>query len=337
MAVTDLAPLLQRFFTEYLITERALSPNTIISYRDTVRLLLLFSSDRTGRRPARLTLSDLDADTVKAFLIHLETGRGNTTATRNTRLAAIHTLFGYAFPLAPEHAQSIARVLAIPAKKTGDTLVDFLIPEEIDALLAAPDRTTWHGRRDHALMLLDVVTGLRVSELAGLTRTDLQVNAGPHVSCIGKGRKQRCVPLKPNTIAVMKVWLAERGGTATDPVFPTRRGAPLSTDAVERLVAKHASTAADVCASLTAKNVTPHTLRHSCAMNLLRSGVDTSVIALWLGHESPEYTKVYLHADMTIKEQALARVTPPGTPPGRYRATDALIAFLNELSRPPSA
>jgi integrase/recombinase XerD len=335
--MTDLAPLLQRFFTEYLITERALSPHTVISYRDTVKRLLLFTSGRTGRRPAGLTLSDLDPGTVKAFLLHLETDRGNTAATRNTRLAAIHTLFGYAFALAPEHAESIARVLAIPAKKTGDALVDYLIPEEIDALLAAPDRTTWHGRRDHAMMLLAVVTGLRVSELTGLTRIDVRLTGGPHVSVIGKGRKQRCVPLKPNTIAVMKVWLTERGGAATDPAFPTRRGAPLSTDAVERLVAKHAKTATNACASLTAKNVTPHTLRHSCAMNLLRSGVDTSVIALWMGHESPDYTKVYLHADMTIKEQALARVSPPGTAPGRYRTPDTLIAFLDELSRPPSA
>ncbi|MQB02254.1 MAG: tyrosine-type recombinase/integrase, partial [Actinobacteria bacterium] len=282
--------------------------------------------------PARLHLSDLDAAMIGAFLEHLETERGNAVSTRNARLAAVHSLFGYAAVHAPEHAEVISRVLAIPPKRCDRAIVSYLTATEIDALLAAPNRATWHGRRDHALLVLTCQSGLRVSELIGLDCQDAHPGAGGgHVRCHGKGRKNRATPLTSRTAKVLRVWLAERDGHPRDPLFPTRAGGRLSRDAIARLVAKHATAAATACPSITAKNVTPHTLRHSAAMALLHAGIDTSVIALWMGHESPESTQAYLHADMTIKQRALARVTPPDTKPGRYRAPDALLAFLDTL------
>ncbi|MEN8654595.1 tyrosine-type recombinase/integrase [Streptomyces sp. 21So2-11] len=268
---------------------------------------------------------------IGAFLQHLETVRGNTTATRNARLAAIRSFYRYAALRAPEHAAVIQRVLAIPPKRFDRAIVNYLTTAETDALVAAPDRTTWTGRRDHALLLTGVHTGLRVSELTRLTLQDVHLSTGPHLRCHGKGRKDRCTPLTTSTVKVLKIWLRERGGERDDPLFPTRRGTPLSRDAVERLVTKHTRTAADTCPSLASKHVTPHTLRHSTAMALLHSGVDISVIALWLGHESTETTQIYLHADMSIKERALARTAPNGSPPGRYTAPDTLLAFLGTL------
>jgi integrase/recombinase XerD len=305
--VTDLAPVLQGFFTDRLARQKKASPNTVAAYRDTCRLLLAFARGRTGKAPSQLSLADLDATLIGAFLNHLEEQRGNGSATRNARLAAIHSLFKYAAPRAPEHAAVISQVLAIPPRRRERAVVSYLTAEEIDALVAAPGRETWHGRRDHALLLLGVQTGLRVSELTGLSRQDIHLGAGPHVRCHGKGRKDRATPLT------------------------TQTGGRLSRDAVERLVARHAATAAQACPSIKEKHVTPHTLRHSAAMTLLKNGVDTSVIALWLGHEGTETTQVYLHADMTIKEQALARVQQPGTSPGRYRPPDSLLAFLDNL------
>ena len=266
-------------------------------------------------RPAASTSPTSTPTLITAFLQHLETERGNTTATRNARLAAIHSLFRYAALRAPEHAELISRVLAIPPKRRDRPVVCFLTAAEIDALLAAPDRATWLGRRDHALLLLACQTGLRVSELTGLTRADVHLGAGAHVRCHGKGRKDRATPLTRQTVAVLRVWLAEHGGGPDDPLFPTEPGRRLSRDAVAKLVAKHAASAAPDCPSIATKNVTPHTLRHSAAMALLHAGVDTSVIALWLGHEDPGSTQAYLHADMTIKEQALARVPPPAPAP----------------------
>jgi integrase/recombinase XerD len=329
--VSDLAPILQGFFTDKLIRQRQASPHTIAAYRDTWRLLLTFTQQRTGKAPSQLDIPDLGAPLIGAFLQHLETGRGNTTATRNSRLAAIHSLFRYAALRAPEHAALISQVLAIPPKRCDRAIVSFLTAQEIDALVAAPDRSTWFGRRDHALLLLACQTGLRVSELTGLTSGDTCLGAGACVRCHGKGRKDRATPLTSQTVKVLRAWLAERAAAPAEPLFPTRAGHPLSRDAVERLVAKHATAAAMTCPSITAKNVTPHTLRHSTAMALLHAGVDTSVIALWLGHEDAETTQVYLHADMTIKEQALARVLPPHTKPGRYHAPDTLLAFLGNL------
>jgi site-specific recombinase XerD len=329
--VTALAPTLQAFFTDRLMTQRQASPHTIAAYRDTLRLLLRYAQHRTGKNPAELTFTDLDAPMIGAFLSHLETGRNNNITTRNTRLTAIHSLFRYAALHVPEHAALIARVLAIPAKRHDHPTVSFLNRDEINALLSAPDTSTWTGRRDHALLLVAVQTGLRVSELTGLKISDIKLGTGPTLRCHGKGRKERATPLTRQTVDVLREWLAERGGDPTDPVFPTGRGTRLSRDAVERLVAKHVQTATRTCPSLTSKKITPHVLRHSAAMALLHSGVDITVIALWLGHESPATTRVYLHADMALKEQALARMTPPDQQPGRYAPPDALLAFLETL------
>jgi site-specific recombinase XerD len=329
--MTRLAPILEAFFTDRLLTQRQVSPHTVAAYRDSFTLLLGYAFEHTGRHPAQLELGDLDAPLIAGFLQHLETDRGNTVSTRNARLAAIHSLFRYASLRAPEHAALIARVLAVPSKRQHRPLVCFLDRVEIEALLAAPDQTHWTGRRDHAVLLVLTQTGLRVSELTGLAVQDVHLNTGAHVFCHGKGRKDRATPLTSQTVAVLRSWLDERRGHGHDPLFPTRRGGPLSRDAVERLVAKHTATAANHCPSLQAKTVTPHVLRHSAAMALLHAGVDITVIALWLGHESPTSTRVYLHADLAMKEQALARTTPPGTSPGRYHAPDALLAFLSDL------
>lgn len=329
--MTDLAPVLQGFFTDRLARQKNASPNTVAAYRDTCKLLLAFAHTKTGKTPNKLSFADLDTTLVGAFLQHLEDQRGNGSATRNARLAAIHSLFRYAATKAPEHAAVISQVLAIPPRRRERAIVSYLTDEEAGTLIAAPDRTTWHGRRDHALLLLAVQTGLRVSEIIGLSRQDVHLGAGPHVRCHGKGRKDRATPLTAQTVKVLKVWLAEIDPASASPLFPTRTGGRLSRDAVERLVAKHATAATNSCPSINQKNVTPHTLRHSAAMSLLKAGVDTSVIALWLGHETPETTQIYLHADMTIKEEALARIHQPGTSPGRFQAPDTLLTFLDNL------
>lgn len=302
-----------------------------LAYRDTLRLLLTFAASRTGREPSKLDITELDAPFVAGFLDHLETERGNSVRTRNARLAAIRSLFRYAALRHPEHADMIGRVLAIPPKHCARSLVTFLTEQEVEALLAAPDRTGWTGRRDHALLLLAVQTGLRVSELICLRCADVHLGTGAYVSCLGKGRKERITPLIRGTVAVLRVWLAERAGGPAEPLFPTSRGTPLSRDAVERRLAKYAASAAAVCPSLRAKRISPHVLRHTAAMRLLQAGVDTSVIALWLGHEHVDTTQIYLHADLALKERALARTTPPGTRPGRYRPSDTLLAFLDGL------
>jgi integrase/recombinase XerD len=326
-----IAPVLESFFTDRLMTQQRASQHTIASYRDTFKLLLGYARERTGKLPGQLDFTDLDTPLISGFLTHLETSRGNSITTRNARLAAIHSLFSYAALRVPEHAALIARVLAIPAKRHDHATMSFLTRTETEALLAAPGITTWHGRRDHTLLLVATQTGLRVSELTGLSIAGTHLGAGPHVYCRGKGRKERCTPLTAQTVAALTSWLAERGGHGPDPLFCTRRGGRLSRDAVERLLAKYVTIAAGPCPSLRAKTVSPHTLRHSAAMALLHSGVDITVIALWLGHESPASTRVYLHADMEIKERALARTTPPGTQPGRYSAPDSLLAFLDSL------
>jgi integrase/recombinase XerD len=329
--MSALAPTLEAFFTERLINQRHASANTVVAYRDAWRLVLRYAQERIGKQPCQLDLADLDAEFIAAFLDHLENERHNTVRTRNARLAAIRSFFHYAALRHPEHSALTARVLAIPAKRCQRNDISYLAPAEIDALLAAPDRQTWHGRRDHALLDVAVETGLRVSELTGLRNQDISLDTGAHVRCLGKGRKERCTPLGKNAVAVLRTWTQERRGEPDDPLFPTRRGTPLSRDAVGRLVTKHAITAAQQCPSLTAKHPTPHVLRHSCAMSFLASGVDTAVIALWLGHERVETTSVYVHADMSIKERALARTTPPNTKPGRYRPTDPVLAFLDSL------
>ena len=329
--MTALAPVLEAFFTDRLMNQRAASPHTIASYRDTFRLLLGYLQDTHGRQPSRLDFADLDAPVIGGFLTWLETSRGNSAATRNNRLAAIHSLFRYAALRAPEHAALISRVLGIQAKRTATTIVSYLQPAELDALLAAPHRSSWHGRRDHALLTFAAQTGLRVSEITTLTVTDLHLGAGPHVYCHGKGRKDRCTPLTSHTRKILTAWLATRQAATADPLFCTRSGTPMSSDAVTTMITKHARTAAQACPSIAGKTVTPHTLRHTAAMTLLHAGVDVTVIALWLGHESPATTRVYLHADMALKENAIARTTPPGTQPGRYQPPDSLLAFLDQL------
>jgi len=323
--------LLQGFFTDRLLRQRRASPHTIASYRDAFRLLLRFAQARLGKHPSALSLDDLDARFIGAFLDHVERERGNCARTRNVRLAAVHAFFHYVSICEPGHADRCQRILAIPAKRHLRRPIAFLSRDEIDALLAAPDPTLWIGRRDRTLLLLAIQTGLRVSELIHLTCEDVILGSGAHVRCEGKGRKQRCTPLRRDTAAVTAAWLRERHGQPTDPVFPTIRGHALSPDAVERLLAKHAKAAQSRCPSLTRKRVSPHVLRHTAAMELLQHGVDRSVIALWLGHESVETTQMYLHADMRLKEQALARTLPTDVAPGRYRPPDRLLAFLESL------
>jgi integrase/recombinase XerD len=329
--MTLLAPTLEAFFTERLLGQRQASPNTVAAYRDAFRLLLCFLRDRTGKPPCTLEVEDLDAPTIGAFLDHLERDRGNSVATRNARLVAVHSLFGFAALRHPEHAALIQRVLAIQPKRTDRALVSFLTEPEIDALLAAPDRSTWIGRRDQALLVVAVQTGLRVSELTGLRCGDVQLGTGAHLRCHGKGRKERATPLTTTTADVVRSWLAERQGTPTDPLFPTRSGGRLSRDAVERLLKKYAAIAAQGCPTLRNKRLAPHVLRHSAAVQLLRAGVDPTVIALWLGHADVRSVNAYLHADLTIKERALARTAPPNVKPGRYRPPDPLLRFLEGL------
>ena len=329
--MTTLAPALEAFFTERLMTQRRASAHTIAAYRDCFRLLLGYLQHHTGTAPSRLHIADLDATVITAFLEHLEHDRANSVRTRNARLAAIRSFFRFAALRYPEHAGQIQRVLAIPDKRADRGLVCYLTAPEIDALLAAPNRTTPAGRRDHTLIALAVQTGLRVSELTGLHLADIHLDTGAHVRVHGKGRKERSTPLTAHTVTLVRNWTREHVGQPTDALFPGRGHRPLSPDAVQRLLAKHAATASIRCPSLRAKHVTPHVLRHTAAMALLAAGVDPVVIALWLGHERLETTDIYIHADLSIKERALARTTPPNTPPGRYRATDPLLTFLERL------
>lgn len=329
--MSALAPTLEAFFTERLMNQRRASANTVATYRDAWRLLLRYAQERTNKQPCQLDLADLDAPFVASFLDYLERERANTVRTRNARLAAIRSFFRYAALCHPEHAQLIARVLAIPTKRADRNEISYLDQPEVEALLAAPNPITWTGRRDRALLDVAVDTGLRVSELTGLRNRDVELGTGAHITCTGKGRKQRSTPLRKETAAVLAVWTKERVGGPDDPLFPTRRGTAISRGAVERLVVKHATAAAERCPSLTSKRTTPHVLRHTCAMSLLAHDVDTAVIALWLGHERVETTQIYVHANMAIKERALARTAPPNTTPGRYRPKDSLLAFLDEL------
>jgi len=329
--MTALAPCLEAFFTERLVAQGNASAHTVAAYRDAFRLLLIFARRELGKEPSALDVGDLDAPFVGAFLTHLETERHNSVRTRNARLAAIRSFFRYAAFNVPEHAGLIARVLAIPDKHGTRTVVSYLSATETEALLAAPGRDSWMGRRDHALLVIALQCGLRVSELTALRRGDVVLGPGAHLWVHGKGRKERCTPVTRHSARVLAVWLRERGGEVDEPVFPTRRGTVLSGDAVRDLVAKYVAAARARCPSLAAKRVTPHTLRHSCAMALLHAGVDTSVIALWLGHEQVQATQIYLHGDLTLKERAIARTASPGTPPGRYQPPDALMAFLEAL------
>jgi integrase len=328
--MTLAAPIVQGFFTRRLAQQRV-SANTVAAYRDCFRLLLRFAQVRTGKPPAQLDLADLDAELVAAFLDHLEADRHNGIETRNLRLAAIHSMYRYAQLECPEHAAVIARVLAIPTKRADSTIVSYLTPTETDALLAAPDRSTPLGQRDHALILVAVQTGLRVSELTALTCADLTFGIGANVYTKGKGRKQRHTPLTPATAKLLRAWIVQRAARSEEPLFATRAHRRLSTDAVEDLIDKHVAVAARTCESMHHKRVTPHTLRHTCAMGLLASELDIATIALWLGHSSTKATDMYIHADMSLKEKALARLAPTPAAKRRYRPTDKLLAFLEGL------
>jgi len=329
--MTAIAPTLQAFFSERLARQMQASPATVASYRDTLRLLLCFAREQSGKEPSALGWEDLDAELVSAFLTHLEQERGNGARTRNLRLTAIRSLYRYAALRHPEHAALISRVLAIPPKRHEKRAITFLDAEEARALIEAPDQARWEGRRDRAILTLALQAGLRVSELIGLDCGDVALGTGAHVRCVGKGRKERSVPLTAAAQAVLSTWLEERAGRAQEPLFCTRTGRRLSRDAVERRLATHTKAATKRCSSLAGKRLHPHVLRHSCAMALLGAGVDTTVIALWLGHADTRSTQPYLHADLTIKERALALVAAPEIAPGRYRPSDAVLAFLEGL------
>ena len=322
---------MQAYFTDRLVSQRGASQTTIAAYCLTFRLLLQFAAKRTGTKPSELDIDQLDAPLIAAFLTDLEKARGNGVATRNNRLAAIHSLFAYLALQHPEHAASIQRVLAIPHKRTERKLVTYLTEPEVDALLEACDQTTWTGRRDHTMFVLTIQAGLRISELAALTTADITLSVGANVHVIGKGRKERRTPLVPETRKVLKPWLKERAGAPTDPLFPTTTGRHLSRDAIERRLANHLAIAGESCLSIRTKHVTMHTLRHTAAMRLLLAGNDVTVIALWLGHEQISTTNIYIHADMSHKQQAIDRTTPLDAKPRRYRPPDPLLRFLEDL------
>lgn len=326
-----LAPLLQAFFIERLAKERLVSAHTIAAYRTTFSLLLRYARDQLGKEPSDIRLDELSAPLITSFLHHLEVVRNNSVRTRNARLAAIHSFFRYIAVLVPDHADQVRRVLDIPHKRFERRIVDFLTRTELEALLAAPDRTTWIGRRDHALLLVAIQTGLRASELAYLRIDQIVPGAHPLIRCTGKGRKERCIPLTRQAMDVLRAWLKERRGAPDDPVFPSYRRGPLSLDALEKLVKKHVATATQTCPSLLNKRVTPHVLRHTAAMQLRHAGVDLSVIALWLGHESIETTQIYLDADLESREAAVSRLAPVPNGYRRYRASDDLLTFLSAI------
>jgi integrase/recombinase XerD len=329
--VTGFPTLLEMFFTRRLIAQRRASPHTIASYRDTFRLLLQFAEKRLAKAPSKLTIEDLNAPFLGEFLDHLESIRANGARSRNLRLVAIRSFFRYAALETPQHAGLIQRVLVIPNKRQPRPLVGFLTRPEIDALLAAPPRDTWLGRRDHTLLLTAIQTGLRLAEITSIRQQDVSLATGAHVRCEGKGRKERCTPLTKSTVAVLTAWVREQGADGARILFPSVRGGRLSGDAVQHLVRKYAVVAQKNCASLADKRVSPHVLRHTTAMELLQAGVDRTLIALWLGHESVETTQIYLDANLTIKEEALSKITPLHTKGGRYLPDDDLLAFLKGL------
>ena len=330
-AAADFPALLSRFFNTHLIQQRQASPHTVASYRDTFRLLVRYAQEVLGKPPQDLAVVDLDTAFLTSFLHQLESERGNNARTRNARLAAIRSLFRFVALHEPRHAALAQQVLAIPSKRHARQPVDYLDSEEINALLRAPDQSTWVGRRDHTLLLVAVQTGMRASELIRLLCADVHLGTGAHVRCHGKGRKKRCVPLRRDSVAAIGVWLKERCGHSDDPVFVNQRAGPLTHDSLEYLVTKNLAVARTLCPTLRRKRITPHSFRHSCAMALLHGGVDQATIALWLGHEALQTTYIYLHADLKLKEQAMAKTTPSGTPVQRYQPEDRVLAYLNSL------
>lgn len=323
--------LLQAFFTEYLLGYKRASLQTVAAYRDTFRLLLQFLSKMRSRQPAQLSFEDVNVASVLAFLDHLEVERKNSVRSRNARLAAVRSFFRFVAFRDPEQVALAAQLLAIPIKRAGRRLVGHLTLEEMDAVIAAPDRTRWGGRRDHALLETLYNSGARVSEIAAIRRSQIVFDTTTSLVLHGKGRKERRVPLWAKTARILETWLKEIGDAPDGFVFPNARGGPLTRDGVSYILAQAVDVAAERCLSLRGKHVTPHIVRHSTAMHLLQSGVECSAIALWLGHESLETTHIYLEADLATKEAALGKLAPPGTTVRRFKATDALLNFLAKL------
>jgi site-specific recombinase XerD len=331
MDKSDLASLIEAFFCKRLISQRRASPHTVASYRDTFRLLLVFTQERMHRPASQLALKDISPGLLSDFLDHLEAGRANTARTRNLRLTAIRSFFRFAALEAPDQGGVIQRVLAIPNKRCQRPLIGFLTRPEIEALLGAVDCTKWIGRRDYAFLLVAMQTGLRLSELTGVRREDVTLGAGAHIHCVGKGRKERGTPITKTARRVLESWMKEPWPIESAFLFPSLSGGRLSADAVQDLVNKHVAAARMKCPSLIKKRVTPHVLRHTAAMELLQAGVDRSMIALWLGHESVETTQIYLNANLALKEEILAKTNPINGKSGRYRPPDRLLSFLSNL------
>lgn len=327
----DFSALCQSFFSKRLIAQRKASPHTISAYAQTFRLLARYAQKRMRIPPSKLSLSQLDADFIAGFLEDLESSRSNGPRSRNARLASLRSFYHYAAFEAPHHAGLIQRVLAIPYKRLTRRLVGYLTRPELDALLGSVDKSTWVGRRNHAMFLVAAQTGLRLSELTGLRQRDAVLSAGAHVRCEGKGRKERCTPLAKPTVTVLKAWIKEQGDDESSFLFPSSRGGRLSADAVQHALANLVAVAQRVCPSLAKKRVTPHVLRHTAAMELLQAGVDRALIAIWLGHEVLDSTQVYLDADLQLKEAILAKMNPPQSKPGGYRPDDQLLSYLKGL------
>ena len=329
--VADFSPLCQAFFAKRLVTQRKASPHTVAAYAQTFRLFLAYAQERLHTPPSMLSLAQLDASFVSDFLDSLEASRGNAARSRNARLASLRSFYHFAALDAPQHASVIQRVLAIPYKRLARRLVSYLTRQEVEAVLASVDKSTWIGRRNHALMLVAMQTGLRLSELTGLRQSDVALGHGAHVRCEGKGRKERCTPLAKSTVAVLKAWIKEQGDDESGVLFPSSRGGRMSADAVQHALTTYVAAARETCPSLLNKHVTPHVLRHTAAMELFQAGVDRSLIAIWLGHESLDTTQIYLDANLQLKEAVLNRLNTVQSKPGRYRPDDKLLTYLKTL------
>ena len=327
----DFSPLCQSFFSKRLMAQCQASPHTISAYAQTFRLLMIYAQKRLGTPPSKLSLAQLDAPFIAKFLDDLESSRSNGARSRNARLASLRSFYHYAALEAPQHAGLIQRVLAIPYKRLTRRLVTYLTRPEVEAVLGSVDQSTWAGRRNHALLLVAVQTGLRLSELTGLRHRDVVLGAGAHVRCEGKGRKERCTPLTKSAVMVLKAWIKAQGADESRFLFPSRSGGRLSADAVQHALAKHATAAQRTCPSLANKRVTPHVLRHTAAMELLQAGVERALIAIWLGHEVLDSTQPYLDADLQLKEAILAKMNPLKSKPPRYHPDDNLLAYLKPL------
>ncbi len=323
--------LLQSFFVQRLIGQREASTHTVASYRDAFRLLVSYLAARTKRPPSKLVLGDLDAPAVIGFLDHLETKRGNSVRSRNARLAAVRSFLHYASFEEPTQLPVIQRALAVPFKRFDRPQLGFLSREEMTAVIDAPNRATWSGRRDRVLFQVMYNTGARVSEIGRLRVEDLLLESQPSVHIFGKGRKERRVPLWKTTARSLRAWLSTATSTPDAPVFPNRRGGPISRAGIEQRLRMAVNSASSSLPRLKQRRVSPHTIRHTTAMHLLQSGVDISVIAMWLGHSELATTHQYVTADMPMKERALNRLNPPFHASRRFRAKDALLEFLEGL------